>query len=243
METIVWISGATDGVGKGLAATVPYEGARIINLSRRQHPTLETVLFDLTKPETYSAVEDSFRKELTGFTGRAIFVHNAFYSGPGQFGFVSEVDQEGYAKTIQANAAAPMILGDMFLRHLATVSESGLVMLSSASARHPYIGTATYNAAKAGVEMWVRTVKREMAYRGRNTWVTAVRPGFVLSNSTAVGAAMPGEEYPVGPQLKKQMESGENLLMPEDAGRDIWAALPPKNNESVLLFGQIVMAQ
>lgn len=35
-DTIVWISGATEGVGLGLARTVPYPGARVINLSRRQ---------------------------------------------------------------------------------------------------------------------------------------------------------------------------------------------------------------
>ena len=37
-STIVWISGATEGLGLGLAGTCPYPGARIINLSRRRHP-------------------------------------------------------------------------------------------------------------------------------------------------------------------------------------------------------------
>lgn len=114
MDTIVWISGATEGVGLGLASTVPYPGARIINLSRRSHPTLETVQFDLTRPETYAAVQASFEQEF-GFKGkRAIFIHNAYY--PGKLGFVSEVDPTEYAKCIQANAVAPQILGDLFLR-------------------------------------------------------------------------------------------------------------------------------
>ena len=240
-ETIVWITGCTEGIGSGLAKTVPWPGARVINLSRRVHPELETVQFDLTKPETYGAVEESFRKELAGFKGkRAIFFHNAFYPGLGGFGFVSETDQEDYARFIQANAAAPLILGDMFLRVVEPHYESGLVLMSSAAARHPFIGSAAYCAAKAGVEMWVRVVKRELAERGRPTWVTAVRPGFVLSAGTKIGAALPAERYPVGAVMAKQMETGENLLMPEEAGRDIWAALPPKNNESVLLFGEMV---
>ena len=50
---------ATEGLGAGLAMTVPYPGARIINLSRRQHPAIETVIFDLTRPETYGAVADA----------------------------------------------------------------------------------------------------------------------------------------------------------------------------------------
>ena len=56
-DTVVWISGATDGIGLGLARTVPYPNARVINLSRRQHPDFETVQFDLTQPETYAAVQ------------------------------------------------------------------------------------------------------------------------------------------------------------------------------------------
>jgi benzil reductase ((S)-benzoin forming) len=85
-DTLVWISGATEGLGYGLARTVPYERARIINMSRRKHPELETIQFDLTKPETWGEVEKSFKLELARFTGkRVIFVHNAFYRGSARF--------------------------------------------------------------------------------------------------------------------------------------------------------------
>ena len=66
-DTLIWISGATEGLGYGLAKTVPYEHARIINMSRRVHPDYETIQFDLTKPETWGPVEASFKKELANF--------------------------------------------------------------------------------------------------------------------------------------------------------------------------------
>ena len=75
---IVWISGATEGIGLGLARNVPWPDARIINLSRRPHPDYETVTFDLTVPESWERVRESFRRELTGYSGRALFIHNAF---------------------------------------------------------------------------------------------------------------------------------------------------------------------
>ena len=238
-DTIVWISGATEGIGSGLAKTVPYPDARIINLSRRQHPELETVQFDLTRPETYAAVEESFRTELANFRGkRAIFFHNAFY--PGKYGFVSEVDRVEYAKCIQANAVAPQVLGDLFLRAVEPGYESGLILMSSAAARHPFMGSANYCAAKAAVEMWIRVVKRELQERGRKTWVAAVRPGFVESASTLASASIDPHDFPVAGQMAKQLETREGLFTPEEAGRNIWAALPPKNNESLLLFGQMV---
>jgi benzil reductase ((S)-benzoin forming) len=239
-DTIVWISGATEGIGWGLARTVPYADARIINLSRRQHPDLETVQFDLTKSGTYGAVEESFKRELADFKGkRAIFFHNAYYMGKHKR-FVFEDDPEDYALKIQANAVAPLILGDMFLRAVKPDYESGLILMSSAAARHPFLGDAVYCAAKAGVEMWIRAVKRELAERGKTTWVTAVRPGFVDSPTTRSAALQDIKDFPIADQMAKQFETGEGVLTPEDAGRDIWAALPPANNKSVLLFGEMV---
>jgi benzil reductase ((S)-benzoin forming) len=238
-DTIVWVSGATEGLGLGLARTVPYAGARIINLSRRQHPDFETVQFDLTRPETYAAVQQSFERELATFSGRrAIFMHNAYYGG--RIGFVSEVDVVEYAKGVQANAAAPLILGEMFLRAVKPGYESGLVLMSSAAARHPFLGNASYCAAKAGVEMWVRVVKRELAERGRDTWVVAVRPGFVDTPTTRSAASLSDHDYPIASQMARQLETREGVLTPEQAGRDIWSALPPRNKESLLLFGEMV---
>lgn len=238
-RTLLWISGATQGLGLGLARTQPYADARIINLSRRAHPTLETVSFDLRQPETYAAVHASFERELRDFHGeRALFVHNAYY--PGQPGFVGEGDPAESARCIQANAVAPLVLGEMFLRAVKPDYESGLVLMSSAAARHPFAGNASYCAAKAGVEMWVRTVKRELKARGRKTWVVAVRPGFVDTPSTRHIATLTAEEYPVAPQMARQFATGQGVLSPDEAARDIWAALPPKGDESVLLFGEMV---
>jgi len=239
-DTIVWISGATDGLGLGLAHTVPYPDARIINLSRRQHPEFETVLFDLTKPDTWDAVGEHFTSVLANFTGtRAIFIHNAFYSG--HPGFVGEVDQQTYKDEIIANAMAPQLLGDMFLRAVGPGYESGLVLMSSAGARSPFEGRSSYCAAKAGVEMWVRVVRRELKRRGSDTWVVAVRPGFVDSPATRLDATRPADSYPVGPQIAAQLASREGVMTPHEAGAGIWAMLPPTGDTSVLLQGEMVV--
>ena len=238
-DTIVWISGATQGLGMGLARTVPFPGARIINLSRRQHPDFETVHLDLARPETYDTVELHFKNELTSFRGsRAIFIQNAY--SPAGVGFAGEVSSQDVKDSLQANAVAPLVLGDMFLRYVRPDYESGLVLMSSAAARHPYEGGSTYCAAKAGVEMWTRVVRRELKRRGRTTWVVAVRPGFVDTPSTRHLGTLSEDIYPVGPQIGVQLENGRGVLTPEQAGRDIWAGLPPKADTSLLLFGEMV---
>jgi NAD(P)-dependent dehydrogenase (short-subunit alcohol dehydrogenase family) len=239
---VIWVSGATEGLGYGLAKTVPYDNARIINMSRRAHPDYETIQFDLTKPETWGAVEASFKKELAKFTGkRVIFMHNAFYRGSARF--VGEGERVTYNEEIIANGMAPQVLGDMFLQNVQPHYESGLVLISSAGARSPFEGHATYCASKAGVEMWVRVVRRELKRRGKQTWVVSVRPGFVDTPTTRAEAKISGDVYPVGPQIAKQLETREGVMTPEEAGAGIWAMLPPREDTSVLLQGEMVVVK
>ena len=180
-DTIVWISGATEGLGIGLAHTVPYPNARIINLSRRQHPEYETVQFDLTKPDTWDAIGEHFTSVLADFTGtRAIFIHNAFYRG--HAGFVSEMDQQTYKDEIIANAMAPQLLGDMFLRAVGPGYESGLVLMSSAGARSPFEGHSSYCAAKAGVASFTRCTALE--YGPIGVRCNSIAPGIIQTDMT-----------------------------------------------------------
>ena len=236
-SSIVWISGATEGLGLGLAQTCPYSDARVINLSRRRHPDLETVIFDLTDPSTWDAVAQHFANELGSFEGeRAIFIQNAYY--PGCAGFVGEVDPALVAAEAIGNAAAPLVLADAFVRAVRPEFESGLVLLSSAAARIPFEGRAVYAAAKAGIEQFARVVSRERERRGRGPWVVAVRPGFVDSPSVRAEALLDPNSYPVAEALRIGLESGE-ADNPSDAARRIWAALPPAPGETVLLFGDV----
>jgi benzil reductase ((S)-benzoin forming) len=234
-DSLVWISGATTGLGGGLARTCPYQDARIINLSRSPHPDLENVRFDLADPGSWGAVRESFARELAAFRGtRVLFIHNAFAGA--NAGFAGEVDEEAYYRDVIGNAAAPLVLADWFIRAVGPCYESGLVLMSSAAARMPFEGRSVYCAAKAGVEQWVRVVRRERARRGAGPWVVAVRPGFVDSPSVRLEATLDPSVYPIAPSLRQGLDDGE-ALHPDDAARAIWAALPPPADTSVLLFG------
>jgi len=237
-DTIVWISGATEGLGLGLARNVPYANARVINLSRRQHPAYETVRFDLAEPATWQTVADHFQNELRGFKGtRAIFIHNAYMAAAQ--GYVGEGDPDIYRKAVIANAAAPLVLGDAFVRACRPGYESGLVMITSAAARVPWEGDAVYCAAKAAAEHWVRVVRRERKRRGTGPWVVAIRPGFVDTPAVHASINIDPGQWPLAPFVKKALEAGKAFDI-DTAARNIWNALPPDPEKSVLLFGEMV---
>jgi NAD(P)-dependent dehydrogenase (short-subunit alcohol dehydrogenase family) len=239
VETVVWITGATSGIGAALAATVPYDGARVINISRGHHPAIENVRADITEPDDWDVVAEHLADELRHFGGRrAVFVHNAFVADP--VGFVGEVDVAAYRRHVLGNVAAPLVLGDAFLRHVPTGIEAGLVMISSAAARVPFAGRAGYGAGKAAMEQWVRTVRSEQAHRGSTTWVVAIRPGPVDTPSFRADAAADPAINPVASAVREALASGR-VDTPEVAARRIWDVLPPgPETPAVVLFGEMI---
>jgi len=243
-QTIVWISGATSGIGAALARNCPYDGATIINISRSRHPDHESVPLDLTDPTSWQAVADHFTERLADFDGeRAIFVHNAFHH---HRVFAGEGEPEGLFAEVMANVAAPIVLGDAFLRAARPAVERGvevgLVQMSSGAAKLAYPALSVYGAGKAAMEQWVRAVRAERAVRGTGPWLVAVRPGFVDTPAARKDAELSATDFPAAPALKDALATGEGVLDADTCAREIWEALPPTGERSVLWFGEAVGA-
>ena len=238
-DTIVWITGATSGIGEAMAATVPYPSARVINIARRAHPTLENVQADISEPAGWDTIIEHLRRELRTFTGkRAIFVHNAFVPEP--VGFIGDIDDVGYRRQVMGTVAAPAIIGDAFIRNLPDGVEGGLVMMSSAAARVPYAGRACYGAGKAAMEQWVRVVRLELAERRPGSWAVAIRPGAVDTPSLRADAAKDPEVNPTALAIREALAAGL-VDTAEFAARRIWEVLPPApGSRSVVLLGEMI---
>jgi benzil reductase ((S)-benzoin forming) len=241
--TIVWITGATSGIGAALAASVPYEAARVINISRSVNPATENVSADLADSAGWDAVERHLAQELSRFGGdRLLFVHNAFMADPP--GFVGATDPVEYRRHIQANATAPLILGEAFLRLAPDGVDAGLVMISSAAARVPFAGRAGYGAGKAAIEQWVRAVRSELDHqrpsRPVSKWVVAIRPGAVDTPSLREYAELDPIDNPTAPATKAALVSGR-VDTPELAAQRIWDVIAQGGGSpAVVLLGEMI---
>ena len=58
--TVAWISGASSGIGAALARSVPYDGARVLGISRRPPVVGEHVAADLADVDSWDRVALSF---------------------------------------------------------------------------------------------------------------------------------------------------------------------------------------
>jgi benzil reductase ((S)-benzoin forming) len=182
VDTLVWITGASAGLGAGLATAVPHPDATVVSISRSPGPDgTEHLPADLADPASWSAVEAHLMARMAAFSGRrAIFVHNAGTLEP--IGFAGEVHSAAYRANVLLNSAAGQVLGHAFLR---AVNESGfggfaqVAMISSGAATKAYPGWSAYAAGKAALDHWVRTAGEEQRLRESGISVLAVAPGVV----------------------------------------------------------------
>ena len=221
--TLIWITGASSGIGRALANTVPFEDRRVIDISRRGGPGLEHLEADLSDPASWPAVSESFRREMDGFSGeRVFFVHAAGSVQP--IGFAGEVDTEAYTRSVLLNTAAGQVLGHAFLAAARrTDAERYLVMLSSGAASLVGAGWSSYGAGKAALDQWVRNVGAEQEVRG-GTQVVAVAPGVVETEMQQQIREVSEEDFPKRQKFIDLHEKGE-LRDPDEVAAELWDLL------------------
>jgi benzil reductase ((S)-benzoin forming) len=221
---LVFISGASSGIGEALARAVPWPDARVIDLSRRGAPGLEHMRADLADPGAWPAVAGLFAREMKGFAGAGVFfIHSAGTLEP--IGFAGEVDARGYARQVLLNSAAPQVLGDAFLRAAReTRARCTLLMIGSGAARNVYEGWSAYCAGKAAVDHWVRTVGAEQARRGGRVRVLSVAPGVVESAMQEQIRATPARDFPEVERFRALHAEGA-LRSAEEVARELWQLL------------------
>lgn len=221
---LVLITGGSSGIGRALVESVPFEGARIIDISRRGGAGVEHFAADLGDPASWPAVADLFEREVAGFEGDGVvFAHSAGTLEP--IGFAGEVDAAGYARQVLLNSAAPQVLGDAFLRAArATAAPCTVLMISSGAARNPYAGWSAYCAGKAAVDQWVRTAGAEQARRDGRCRVVSVAPGIVETAMQAQIRSVTQEQFPEVERFRLLHREGA-LRTPAEAARDLWALL------------------
>lgn len=219
---LIWISGASAGIGAALAASVPFDDARVIDLSRSGGGTAEHVKVDLSDPADWLRVEEHFVEELESYDGdRVVFIHNAGTITP--IGPAETADRDAYTQAVLLNSAAPQVLGRAFLRASARLTcERHLVMLSSGAAKTAYAGWSSYNSGKAALEHWVRTVGEEQGPDGCR--VIAVAPGVVDTTMQSTIRATSDVDFPNVARFHELQRTGA-LSSPAAAATGIWSLL------------------
>lgn len=177
------VTGASSGIGAGIAKRLAREGCAVALVARRED-RLEAVAddcesetlvvpTDVTDP---AAVERMVERVETELGTIDLLVNNA---GIARGGPVESAELSELHDTVRVNLEGVMTVTHATLPSLLAGDGGELVTVSSLSARYPQEGASAYTASKFGVNGFMRSVRKEMA--DEQVRVIEVMPGAVVT--------------------------------------------------------------
>lgn len=184
---VVFISGATSGIGRAIATDLAALGWAIAigarGVDRLEGSAAEVIaaggkafthVLDITDPESVDAFFDAATAALGPVD---VLINNAGSSKPSRFEDLSAADLE---REIVTNLLGPMYLTRRAMGSLLERGDGGdIVFVSSDAAYRPRPRMVTYTAAKSGLEGMARALSMEL--EGTGIRVATVRVGPTLS--------------------------------------------------------------
>jgi NAD(P)-dependent dehydrogenase (short-subunit alcohol dehydrogenase family) len=174
-----FITGASSGFGRALAAAVIAHGDRVAVTAREVDRVADfpedfplqakAYALDVTKVET---IQQALTEAWRDFGGLDVVVNNAGY---GLIGALEECSEEQMLRNIETNLTGPLRVMRAALPMFREQKRGHFINLGAAAAISNYAGFAVYGGAKAGMELASEAVAAEAAPWGVK--VTVVVPG------------------------------------------------------------------
>ncbi|XP_047316111.1 dehydrogenase/reductase SDR family member 7 [Impatiens glandulifera] len=187
-DKVVWITGASRGIGEVLAKQLASLGAKLI-LSARSESELERVKKQLIGkyapnevvilPLDLASGEDSLREVVDkaesffGGAGVDYMFHNAAYERPKSSAI--DVPEQSLKATFEVNLFGAISLTRLLVPCMLKRGRGHFVVMSSAAGKTPAPGQAVYSASKFAMNGYFHSLRSELSVKGIN--VTVVCPG------------------------------------------------------------------
>jgi short-subunit dehydrogenase len=186
-DKTVMITGASSGIGKGLALELASRGANLCLLARRQSLLDEIVgeiktkalalAADVRDANAVRAAADRFRAELGPID---VLVANA---GIGTADHAAKVNPNHVAEVININVLGAANSVAAVVPEMVERGKGQLVAISSLAAYRGLPKSAAYCASKAALSAYFESVRIDL--RGTGVGVTIIHPGFIKTPLTA----------------------------------------------------------
>lgn len=239
------ITGASQGLGKEIAATYLHEGASVficarsselLEQTREELGTLGKVASRACDVSNFEQVDKLVDEALAVFPHLDIVVNNAGVQGPK--GLIEDINWDDWRTSVEINLFAAVLLAKQLIPHMRKRGYGKFIQLSGGGATAPRPRFSAYAAAKAAVVRFCETLAHEVA--DDKIDVNCIAPG-------ALNTRMLDEVIEAGPdrvgadvyeQALKQKDSGGAGL---DKGAALAVFLAAKESDGIT--GRLISAQ
>eukprot|EP00262_Sarcandra_glabra_P022511 TRINITY_DN9997_c0_g1_i2.p1 TRINITY_DN9997_c0_g1~~TRINITY_DN9997_c0_g1_i2.p1 ORF type:complete len:329 (-),score=61.07 TRINITY_DN9997_c0_g1_i2:197-1183(-) len=236
-DKVVWITGASRGIGKVLAKQFASLGARLI-ISARNEAELERVKTELVGkhapgdvkvlPLDLASGEDSLREAVqkaeSFFPGAGVdyMVHNAAYERPKTTAL--DVTEEGLQATFNVNVLGTLTLTRLLAPSMLRRGKGHFVVMSSAAGKTPAPGQAVYSASKYALNGYFHTLRSELYQKGIK--VTVVCPGpIATSNGSGASSSEQGDSS--GKRVSSERCAELTIIAATHGLKEVWISNQP----------------
>jgi len=231
---VIWITGASSGLGKYMAFEFAKQGAKLA-LSARRVDKLAEVLKKVHELGAEgivipcdvmeeSEIEKAIREVVQHFGKLDVVIANA---GFGVVGKIEELTSKEWRRQMDINVTGLAMTAKYAIPYLKK-SQGRLALIGSVAAYIPNPKTGAYGASKAAVRSIGQTLQLEL--KGTGVSCTVIHPGFVDSDITRVDNDGGFHPDAVDPRPK-------NLMWPTDKAAKVIVKAISKRKKSFVFTG------
>ena len=183
------VTGASQGIGEGIAKVLARQGARVVVAARNEEKlkalaaaigeaggqALPLVL-DVTQPETFGERLKSLPEE---FAGIDVLVNNA---GVTADNLLARMSLEDWERVLRTNLTGAFALTKEVIRGMMKRRWGRIISVSSVVGMMGNPGQANYAASKAGLIGFSKSLAKELG--SRSITVNVVAPGYIQTAMT-----------------------------------------------------------
>ena len=184
-KKIVWITGASSGIGKALAAEFVKNGIHVVGTARRID-LLEKVKQDLS---SYPGIFEPYKLDVTDHTSVDNFfgkISKDFFveclinnAGVTSFKQAAENSFEEIREIIEVNLLGSIYATQKVLPQMIENKSGAIINILSAVTQKVFTESSAYSASKSGLHAYAKVLREEL--RDKNVRVINISPGATVT--------------------------------------------------------------
>lgn len=239
-KKVVWITGASSGIGEALAYEFNKKGTLLILSARREEELLrvqsgcenweETVKILPLDLENAASLQQKTEEAIKLFGSVDMLINNG---GVSQRAFAVDSKMETIRKVMEVNFFGTVALTKALLPYLIKQKSGHIVVISSVMGKVGTKHRSVYAASKHALHGWFDCLRQEVY--DHNIDVSLVCPGFVKTNVTVNALTADGGKH------NKMDDAQKNAMSPEEFARRLFPKLA-KRKEEIYIGGTEILA-